>query len=70
MEAATRKDEVAVLRMKTENEVEENKKCRELEAENKKEELRILRLRTEADIDDRKKMQDLLISLLTKNNPI
>lgn len=68
MEAINKRDELQILRLKTESEAEERKRSLELEAENKKEELRVLRLKTEAEIEERKKTQDLLVALLTKNN--
>lgn len=63
-----KKDELQILRIKTEADIEERKKSLELEAINKKEELQILRLRTEAEAEERKKMQEFLMALITKNN--
>lgn len=68
MEVMNKKDELQILRIKTEADIEERKKSLELEAINKKEELQILRLRTEAEAEERKKMQEFLMALITKNN--
>lgn len=75
IELEHKKEELEILRFKTESEAAEKKLSLELEAankkeeaSNKKEELRILLLKTEAEIEERKKTQELFIALITKNN--
>lgn len=68
MEIDNKREELQILRLKTEAEAEEKKRSQEQEARNKKEELEILRMKTEADVEDRKKIQDLLNQLITQKN--
>ena len=62
-----KKEELAILRLKTLADNEDRRSAREAEAQNKKEELQLQRLRTEAELEEKKKMLELLVSLIQKN---